>query len=99
MSAGNDFTHVEFAAMEQGQADFQRTYGALAGVIDELESQLATNLSEWTGAAQQAFYEAHMTWNAAMANMQSALGQIGQSIGVANENYQSAERAIIARWG
>lgn len=99
VSAGNDFTHVEFAAMEQGQADFQRTYGALAGVIDELESQLATNLSEWTGAAQQAFHEAHMTWNAAMANMQSALGQIGSAIGVANENYQNAENSVLRRWG
>lgn len=98
MSAGNDFTHVEFAALEQGQADFQQTYGSLAGVLDQLESQLAANLSEWSGAAQQAFYEAHMTWNAAMANMQSALGQIAQSIGVANETYQQAEKAIISRW-
>lgn len=98
MSAGNDFTHVEFAAMEQGQADFRRTYGALAGVIDELESQLATNLSEWTGAAQQAFNEAHMTWNAAMANMQAALGGIGSALGVANENYQKAEKSVMRRW-
>jgi ESAT-6 family protein len=99
VSAGNDFTHVEFAAMDQGQADFQRTYGALAGVIDQLESHLATNLSEWSGAAQQAFYEAHMTWNAAMTNMQSVLGHLGSTIGVANQNYQEAERAIISRWG
>jgi WXG100 family type VII secretion target len=84
--------------MEQGQADFQRTYASLADVIDQLESQLAANLSEWTGAAQQAFYEAHLTWNAAMANMQSALGQIGSSIGVASENYQSAEQTIVSRW-
>lgn len=98
MSVGNDFTHVEFSALEQGQADFQRTYGSLAGVIDQLESQLGTNLSEWTGAARQAFYEAHMTWNAAMANMQSALGQIAQSIGAANESYQQAENAIVSRW-
>jgi WXG100 family type VII secretion target len=98
VSAGNDFTHVEFAAMEQGQADFQRTYASLAGVIDQLESQLAANLAEWNGAAQQAFYDAHLTWNAAMANMQSALGQIGSAIGVAADNYQSAEKAIISRW-
>jgi WXG100 family type VII secretion target len=85
--------------MEQGQADFQRTYASLSGVIDELESQLATNLAEWTGAAQQAFYEAHLTWNAAMANMQSALGQIGSAIGAASDNYQNAEKTIMSRWG
>jgi WXG100 family type VII secretion target len=98
VSAGNDFTHVKFAAMEQGQADFQRTYASLASVIDQLESQLSTNLSEWSGPAQQAFHEAHLTWSAAMVNMQSALGQIGQAIGAANENYQNAEQAVISRW-
>lgn len=98
MSAGNDFTHVEFAAMEQTQADFQRTYGSLAGVIDQLESQLAVNLAEWTGGAQQAFHEAHMTWNAAMSNMQSVIGHLGQAIGTANQNYQDAEKAILSRW-
>ena len=84
--------------MEQGRADFQRTYASLASEIDQLESQLAPNLSEWTGSAQQAFHEAHLTWSAAMANMQSALGQIAQAIGAANENYQNAEKAVISRW-
>lgn len=98
MSAGNDFTHVEFAAMEQGEADFQRTYASVAEVISQLESQLATNLSEWTGAAQQAFNEAHMTWSAAMANMQDAIAGLGSAIGAANQNYQEAEQAIASRW-
>ncbi|MBO0803263.1 MAG: WXG100 family type VII secretion target [Nocardiopsaceae bacterium] len=98
MSAGKDFMHVEFSALEQGQADFERTYGSLASVIDQLESELAANLSEWTGTAQQAFNEAHMTWNSAMANMQSALGQIGRAIGTAHQNYQDAERSVTARW-
>ena len=98
MSAGNDFTHVEFAAMEQAETDFQRTYSSLADVIDQLEAQLSTNLSEWTGSAQQAFNDAHMTWNAAMANMQDAIAGLGSDIGAANQNYQEAEQAIASRW-
>ena len=84
--------------MEQGRADFQRTYASLASEIDQLESQLATNLSEWTGPAQQASRGAHLTWSAAMANTQSALAPIAQAIGAANENYQNAEKAVISRW-
>jgi len=98
VSAGNDFTHVEFAAMEQGQADFQRTYASLASVIDQLQAQLAANLAEWSGSAQQAFNDAHLTWNAAMANMQTVLGHLGSVIGVASQNYQEAEKAVTSSW-
>lgn len=98
MSAGNDFTHVEFAAMEQGEADFMRTYADLSDVLEQLQSQLATNLSEWTGSAQQAFNEAHRTWSAAMANMHEAIAHLGSTIGQANQNYQEAEQSILARW-
>lgn len=98
MSAGNDFTHVEFAAMEQGEADFMRTYSSLAEVLGQLQSQLAANLSEWDGAAQQAFNEAHLTWNAAMSNMQDAIARLGSTIRQANQNYQEAEQSIVSRW-
>jgi WXG100 family type VII secretion target len=98
VSAGNDFTHVEFAALEQGQADFQRTYGALASELEQLQSHLAANLSEWDGSAQQAFTDAHMTWVAAMANMQSAITGIAQAIGTASANYQEAEKSITSSW-
>lgn len=99
MSAGNDFTHVEFAALEQGQADFQQTYGSLASELEQLQSQLATHLAEWSGSAQQAFTEAHQTWSAAMANMHSAIAGIAQALGAANANYQEAENSIASRWG
>ena len=98
MSAGNDFTHVEFAALEQGEADFMRTYSSLSEVLDQLQSQLAANLGEWTGSAQQAFQEAHLTWNAAMSNMQDAIAHLGNTIGQANQNYQEAEQSIVSRW-
>jgi uncharacterized protein YukE len=51
MSAGGDYTRVEFGAMEQGQSDFQRTYTSLQAEIEQLESQLNANLGEWIGAA------------------------------------------------
>jgi WXG100 family type VII secretion target len=99
VSAGNDFTHVEFAALEQGQSDFQRTYTSLQTVLDDLEQQLQTNLAEWTGAAQGAYTETRMVWNAAMANLQATLTQLASSIGIANDSYQEAERSVRSRWG
>jgi early secretory antigenic target protein ESAT-6 len=98
MSAGSDYTRVVFSAMEQGQADFARTYSSLQSEIEQLESQLNANLSEWVGPAQQAYHEAQAQWNAAMANMQSVIQQLGVVIGHANDNYTTAESQNQARW-
>lgn len=98
MTAGNDYTRVMFGALEQGQADFQQTYSSLQSEIDTLQSQLQTNLGEWVGSAQQAYHEAQAVWNAAMANMQSVLQQLGVVIGTANDNYQQAEAVNTSRW-
>jgi early secretory antigenic target protein ESAT-6 len=98
MSAGSDYTRVVFSAMEQGQADFTRTYSTLQSEIGQLESQLDSNLSEWVGSAQQAYHEAQAQWNAAMANMQSVIQQLGVVIGQANDNYTTAESQNQARW-
>jgi early secretory antigenic target protein ESAT-6 len=99
MSAGGDYTRVVFGAMEQGSADFQRTYASLTSEIEQLESQLNGNLGEWVGAAQQAYHEAQAQWHAAMANMQSVIQQLGVVISQANDNYTSAETQNQARWG
>jgi early secretory antigenic target protein ESAT-6 len=99
MSAGGDYTRVQFGAMEQGQSDFQRTYTSLQSEIEHLESQLNTNLGEWIGSAQQAYHDAQAQWNAAIANMQGVIQQIGVVIGQANDAYQQAEVQNTRRWG
>jgi 6 kDa early secretory antigenic target len=94
----SEYTRVVFSGMEQGQADFMRTYSSLQSEIQTLDSQLQSNLAEWVGSAQQAYHEAQAQWNAAMADMQGVLSQLGSVIGTANENYGHAEAANTARW-
>jgi WXG100 family type VII secretion target len=95
----SDYTRVVFSAMEQGEADFKQTYSSLVSEISTLESQLQGNLSEWVGSAQVAYQQAQAQWNAAMADMQQVLNQLGMVIGTANTNYQSAESHNTALWG
>ena len=94
----SDYTRVVFSAMEQGEDDFKQTYSSLVNEISTLESQLQGNLSEWIGSAQTAYQQAQAQWNAAMADMQQVLSQLGMVIGTANTNYQSAESASTALW-
>lgn len=94
----SDYTQVSFATMEQGEQDFQRAYTSLESAIEQLESELNTNLGEWIGSAQEAYKQAQATWHAAMQNMQETIQQISSVIGQANENYQRAESQNSSRW-
>lgn len=95
----SEYTRAQFGTLEQARADFASTYGSLQSTVDTLDSQLRANLGEWSGAAQEAYYQAKAIWDQAMADMANVLNQLGVVIGVANTNYQQAEAANTALWG
>ena len=94
----SEYTMAVFGTLEQGEADFQRTYSSLQSEVSALESQLRSSLSRWDGSAQQAYYQAQAQWNAAMANMAQVLSQLGAVIGTANSNDMNAESRNTALW-
>ena len=94
----SEYTMAVFGTLEQGQADFQRTYSSLQSEVSSLESQLRSSLSRWDGSAQTAYYQAQAQWNAAMANMAQMLSQLGTVIGAASSNYMNAESRNTALW-
>ena len=95
----SEYTMAVFGTLQQGEADFQRTYSSLQTEVSSLESQLRSSLSRWDGSAQAAYYQAQTQWNAAMANMAQILSQLGAVIGTANDNYLNAESRNTALWG
>ena len=95
----SEYTMAVFGTLQQGEADFQRTYSSLQTEVSSLESQLRSSLSRWDGSAQAAYYQAQTQWNAAMANMAQVLSQLGAVIGTANDNYLNAESRNTALWG
>lgn len=98
MTAGSEFTAVNFGGMTQGEADFASVYQALQNTLTTLESQLNSSLSQWTGSAQQAYYAAKAKWDAAAADMATVVNSLSQVIGVANANYTQTEAVNRAMW-
>jgi 6 kDa early secretory antigenic target len=98
MTAGSEFTAVNFGGMAQGEADFASVYQALQNTLTTLESQLNSSLSQWTGSAQQAYYAAKAKWDAAAADMATVVNSLSQVIGVANANYTQTEAVNRAMW-
>jgi 6 kDa early secretory antigenic target len=98
MTAGSEFTAVNFGGMAQGEADFASVYQTLQNTLTTLESQLNSSLSQWAGSAQQAYYAAKAKWDAAAADMATVVNSLSQVIGVANANYTQTEAVNRAMW-
>ena len=98
MTAGSDFTAVNFGAMTQAEADFASTYQALQSTLSSPEAQLNSSLGRWSGAAQQAYFAAKQQWDAAAADMAAVVNSLGQVIGNANTNYVHTESANTRMW-
>jgi 6 kDa early secretory antigenic target len=93
-----DYTAVHFGTMQTAEAEFSSTYQALQSTLTALESKLQSSLSQWTGEAQTAYYAAKQKWDAAAADMATVVSQLGQVVGIANENYGNVERANATMW-
>ena len=87
-----DFVLVNFGSLEEGQAALQSALNGLTSTVDQLQSQLGTNLADWTGPAQSAYHAAQAVWNTAMADMQMTISGLGQVVGTASANYSNAEQ-------
>lgn len=98
-TSSGDFTAVTFGAMSQTEADFASVYQALQNTLNTLESELNSSLSQWTGAAQQAYFAAKREWDTAAADMATVVNSLGRVIGLANENYMNTESANMKMWG
>jgi WXG100 family type VII secretion target len=89
---------VAFESLQSGQAGIQRTYSSLVSTLEDLENQLKSMISTWTGAAQEAYLTCKQEWDTAAANLSQVLNGIGQAVGQAHDNYQAAEQAARNNW-
>ena len=55
----SEYTMAVFGTLQQGEADFQRTYSSLQTEVSSLESQLRSSLSRWDGSAQTAYSQGY----------------------------------------
>jgi WXG100 family type VII secretion target len=91
MTAG-DYVSVNFGTMSEAEASFAQAYNGLSSTVSQLQSQLQTNLGDWTGTAQAAYKEAQAIWNQAISDMGAVITAMSSVIGTASENYTNAER-------
>lgn len=96
--SGSDYTRAVFGSLSTGESDFASIYSQLTTTIETMDSQLRSNLAQWDGEAQTAYYAAKAKWDAAMANMANVLTNLRAVIGEANVNYSTTEATNAAMW-
>ncbi|MDQ2876405.1 MAG: WXG100 family type VII secretion target [Actinomycetota bacterium] len=95
----SSFMNIQFETLQQAQDDLGIAYSGIKNTIDELETQLTSNLSQWSGSAQQAYIPVKQSWDQAILHMQTVLNKAGAHMASAQETYQATENQNASIWG
>jgi early secretory antigenic target protein ESAT-6 len=88
---------VNYAVLESSQ---QQITG-ISKTVDQQLSDLKQMLGRivWEGSDQAAYNELQNRWDRSIADLNVVLGQIGQAVNVARENYMATEAGNRASFG
>jgi early secretory antigenic target protein ESAT-6 len=86
-----DYVLANFGTLADGESQFMAAYTGLTSTVNDLDAQLRGHLQDWQGSAQQAYLEAKLIWDKAIADMGLVIQGLSQVLGTANQNYQQAE--------
>ena len=89
---------VTFSALAAAQSDVGSTAARIGTQLEDLRRYLAPMAATWEGDAAVYYQERQREWDAAAADLNAVLAQIGQSLGLASDSYRSVEQLNSGRW-
>jgi ESAT-6 family protein len=98
MSGDPAYMNINFETLQQAQDDLGAAYAAIQATIDELNAQLRTNLSQWSGSAQDSYARVRLQWQQALDHMNGVLRQAHVHLANAAEMYQAVESQNVSIW-
>lgn len=89
--SGDGYTLVNFPAMQEAQANFQRALSEYKATLAELHSNIVSTLSDWEGDADEAYKAKQTQWNAAGDQLGLVVQNMGKAIGDSHDTYRLTE--------
>jgi early secretory antigenic target protein ESAT-6 len=89
---------VNFSGMDAGSQQITAAARNVQQELDDLANFLKPLVATWTGQAAELYQSKKAQWDQSAADLFMILNQIGNAVGVANQNYQAAENANKATW-
>jgi len=94
----SDFTLVNQGAMQAGIDALRKAKNDLNSTLETLKGQLRSSLSEWDGAAQEAYRDAENKWNQAAQRIAEIVAKMEAVLGQISSGYADNERKVQGHW-
>jgi len=89
---------VEFSVLDALYRDLTGIEKNAREAIETLETNLNSNLAQWSGAARELYMSRRTEWNQAFARMDLILGKAKSHVLDTNELYQATEQNNMRMW-
>jgi early secretory antigenic target protein ESAT-6 len=99
MSAGTGKLAVSFSGLDGISNEIAAGVTALQRRLDALEQDLVPLKSDWTGEAANAYQQAKMKWDGAIADLKATLNQTGTAVQDSRGQYMSTENKNASAFG
>ncbi|GAA4907284.1 WXG100 family type VII secretion target [Stackebrandtia albiflava] len=86
-----DVLKVSPAELEAFSGKIQSSSAELDSILDTLRARL--DAMQWTGGDQAAYFQQRTEWDTAVRDLNMLLNKIGQTVGLAKQDYVSTESA------
>lgn len=89
---------IDFGSIGNISTQLKDTASWLTNTIDQLDNELNSQLSYWSGSAQAAYKSAHEKWKTAAQDLASVMQKIAGAVDEANTNYKQTESAVTSQF-
>ncbi len=88
---------VNYGTLEQSAAAMKAISAAIDSKLDAMRARLQA--MQWDGTDREAYRAHQAQWDAAIADINRILAEIGGAVGIARENYITTEMNNAKVWG
>lgn len=85
--------------VNQLSAEIRNGATGIKGELDQLDNQVKQLISQWDGAAQQAYHQAQLQWSKSLTEIQQLLDNIATKTQEISSQYVQSDKSSAGRFG
>jgi early secretory antigenic target protein ESAT-6 len=99
MSAGTGKLAVSFGGLDGISGEIAAGVSKLEGRLNRLEQDLNPLKADWTGEAANAYQQAKIKWDGAIADLKATLAKTGTAVQDSRSEYKATESKNASAFG
>ncbi|NEA68410.1 WXG100 family type VII secretion target [Streptomyces sp. SID12488] len=99
MDFSEGYIHHDYGQAERSMADMQDQSDAIAGIIEQLNQDLAALKETWIGDDRDVYTDVQAKWDGAVTNIRTLLHNHSGLLEKISADYRHSEQSRTQRWG